>query len=83
MPVWHVQGHLLLPIYEQGKVYCLLVVYISVRGIAAVPKAKQPGREGEHSLPFGAEVETELNDNSSPHISGGSLKEYMCFLQKK
>jgi hypothetical protein len=59
MPVWRVQGHLRLPIYEQGSVYCLLVVYMSVRGIGAlIPEAKQPGREGEHSLPFGAEVES-------------------------
>jgi hypothetical protein len=42
-----------------------------------------PGREIDHSLSSGAEAETELNDTSSRHISGGSFKGYMCLMTKK
>jgi hypothetical protein len=42
---------------------------MSVRGIgASAPGTKRPGLEIDHSLPPGAEAETELNDTSSPHI---------------
>jgi hypothetical protein len=44
---------------------------------------RRPGCEVDHSLSSGAEDETELNDTSSPNISGGSLKGYMCLMTKR
>jgi hypothetical protein len=44
---------------------------------------RRSGREVDHSLSSGAEGETELNDTSSRHFSGESLKGHMCLMTKK